>query len=108
MRIDVAKLFASDDERKCQASPYSISKKVYHNNTGCIWWLRSPGAGNYSFVVSHVDYDGKINIYGSEVQYTDYGVSPAIWLNIERSEPLYHYCSSAWIKKDLSPVGSLY
>ncbi|MBQ1212988.1 MAG: cell envelope integrity protein TolA [Clostridia bacterium] len=67
-------------------TPYVSSLGVYideEGNTGrCWYWLRSPGASQSS--VSKIDYDGTVNYRGTMVDYTKYGVRPAIRVSVEK------------------------
>ncbi len=67
-------------------TPYVNSVGVYldeEGNTGrCWYWLRSPGSSQSS--VSKIDYDGTVNYRGTMVDYSKYGVRPAIRVSVEK------------------------
>ena len=48
----------------------------------CLWWLRSPGSK--LFYAAYVDHDGKINLYGQDVNSPYYYcVRPALWIKLD-------------------------
>ena len=75
-------LFSNDDERIAKATGYAEKSGVYVNEKKeSMWWLRSPGSdGNYAAVVD--DY-GWVYRYGGSVYFYEYGVRPALHLNIQ-------------------------
>ncbi|MBQ2862661.1 MAG: hypothetical protein IJE84_00625 [Clostridia bacterium] len=57
---------------------YAVDRGVYTKDeyVGTYWWLRSPGATQNS--AAKVNGDGKIDVRGSGVNYSSYGVRPVI------------------------------
>ncbi|MDR2570183.1 MAG: DUF6273 domain-containing protein [Oscillospiraceae bacterium] len=51
------------------------------SDTGPWWWLRSPGFRSNS--AARVISDGRLNMAGLNVNFSDCGVRPALWLNLE-------------------------
>lgn len=64
---EAERYFQNDEERKCEA---------YTGDGRCSWWLRSPGA--LQGRASSVDTDGRLNLYGLNVNYGGYAVRPAL------------------------------
>ena len=75
-------LFSNEEERIAKATGYAEKSGVYVNEKKeSMWWLRSPGSdGNYAAVVD--DY-GWVYRYGGSVYFYEYGVRPALHLNIQ-------------------------
>ena len=67
-------------------TPYVNSVGVYideEGNTGrCWYWLRSPGSSQSN--VSKIEYDGTVNYRGTMVDYSKYGVRPAIRVSVDK------------------------
>jgi serine/threonine protein kinase len=60
---------------------YSQDRKAKSGNDWFWWWLRSSGSGDSTKVVD-VDFDGGINLGGSDSIYESGGVRPALWIDI--------------------------
>ncbi len=73
---------------KCKATEYAqaqgvyISKINYYNPNNCWWWLRSPGHSQYA--ASMVDSNGIIDSHGRGLDTADFGVRPAMWIEIDK------------------------
>ncbi|MCL1982072.1 MAG: WG repeat-containing protein [Clostridiales bacterium] len=65
--------FASDNDRMAN----------YYYDSGCDWWLRSPG--QYDAAAAVVCDDGQIGFGGVEASSDYIGVRPALWLNLTDS-----------------------
>ena len=74
----------SSNTRRAKGSDYAKAQGLYVYNSGdyagnSSWWLRSPY--NYSaYYARSVNNDGNIGI--SNVDFTYYGVRPALWINL--------------------------
>ncbi len=80
--------FISDEARKCAPTAYAIAHGAYVSSTykvdgngTCLWWLRSPGHNSYH--APNVDIDGSVLTHGFLVNYDNYGVRPALWIDLE-------------------------
>ena len=66
------------------ATPYAVSKSIYlddENGTDACWyWLRTPGSSQSN--AARIDFDGSVNLRGAMVDYSKYGVRPAIVVRI--------------------------
>lgn len=86
LSIDEAeKYFANDEARKAKATDYAKVHEIYVSivDDGISrWLLRLPGRNSKS--ATFVYNDGSINDNGSSVNSSDYGVRPAMWVNIEK------------------------
>ena len=87
--------FSSDRLRRANATRYAVKKgvgvvgsksKEYTSDGTCTdvhchayWWLRSPGT--YTLSAARVDTDGSVGLHGYGVDYDNYGVRPALWVN---------------------------
>ncbi|MBR6030048.1 MAG: hypothetical protein IKP40_13265 [Clostridia bacterium] len=70
--------FRSDNERMTIPTTFAMSQNVYYHDNGCFYWLRSPGqAQNYAI---YVHFTG--SRYDRSVQYTNIGVRPAMWVDL--------------------------
>lgn len=69
-------------DRVCTPTPYAEEQGVYTRGSdgGCYWWLRSPGAD--SAMAANITYYGGIHPYGSDVDDSDLGVRPAMWIKV--------------------------
>lgn len=77
-----ANLYMLKSDRQTYATAYAKDKGIYvRDENGCsIWWLRSPGAfANYAASVSYM---GTIDFGPGMVHWTNYGVRPAMWIDI--------------------------
>lgn len=74
--------FKSDGERICYPTKLAQTNRVITNDSGaCGWWLRSPGKYGHSAAI--VSSDGAVDISGDVINCRyDYGVRPALWLNL--------------------------
>ena len=84
---EVDKYFSSDEARKCVPTEYAEAQGVRTSSSDsaggkatCCWWLRSPGSVYYN--AAYVDYDGSVNYSGNKIYHDDYGVRPALWINL--------------------------
>lgn len=65
--------------RQLNSSDYAKSQGIYTASNGFnSWWLRSPNY-IYDYYARYVHYDGNIN--SSNVNLTNYGVVPALWIS---------------------------
>ena len=77
-----------DTARQAKVTEFAKSRGAYSSligsyyNTG-YWWLRTPG--DYSYDVCFVGASGIVGEYGSKVNSSDYGVRPALKLNLASS-----------------------
>ncbi len=81
LNVDEASaLFADDESRKAEATPYAVAKGAFINErTGkAWWWLRSPGY--YVSDAAGVNYLGQVHKSGDNVSATNDTVRPAIWV----------------------------
>ena len=91
--VEVQTYFASNADRKADATRYAVKKGAYVNgsetgsftsNGTCsdvhclsMWWLRSPGG--YDESAAYVELDG--DTYYGGVSYDEFVVRPALWVN---------------------------
>lgn len=78
LSIDEAERLLAGEELIGIPTEYAKERGVYTKSEyiGTYWWLRSPGGTQNS--AAKVNGDGKIDIRGSGVNYTSYGVRPVI------------------------------
>ena len=80
-------LFADDEDRICQATPYAKSQGVWngddwgHTGKGCFWWMRSPGDDGVNDATYVTPY-GELYTDGSGSWDPRVAVRPALWLSI--------------------------
>lgn len=75
-------LFSNKEERIAKATEYATKSGVYVNEEKAAWWwLRSPGDRSYNAAV--VSKYGWVYRDGSDVDYYDDGVRPALHLNLQ-------------------------
>jgi serine/threonine protein kinase len=57
--------------------------RIAQDATGTVigWWLRSPGRRSND--AAYITTEGSINISGHRVDWSEFGVRPALWLNLE-------------------------
>lgn len=72
--------FYSDDDRKCEPTEYVKSKDTFTYESGCCWWLRSPGGLQYE--ACYVEGNGSIDEYGDFVNRDFIAVRPAMWIDL--------------------------
>lgn len=78
--VEADKYFSSDSERQCKATYYAEANGAFVASNGYTYWLlRSPG--DNSNYCCGVDDDGCVDI-DYDVDYSDYGVRPALWINL--------------------------
>ena len=85
-----------DEARRCKSSDYAKAMGVWSSTSeaykgNCYWWLRSPGYSGVNAI--SVDYNGYVDLYGSIVNYSNYGVRVALNLNLSSSN-LYTYAGT--------------
>jgi len=71
---EVNQYLKSNDERCCK-----LSTKADKGN--CSWWLRS--SGNDHHYAAYVRAYGSVDVRGYGVGYDNYGVRPALWIDLE-------------------------
>ncbi|MCR4671659.1 MAG: DUF6273 domain-containing protein [Lachnospiraceae bacterium] len=77
---EAEKYFCSDSARQCEATAYAEAQRATVSDTGCVWWLRSPGIN--SDCAAFVKLDGSVYYYGDWVSYVTGGVRPALWIDL--------------------------
>ncbi len=84
--VEAEKYLVGKDYAYGVPTPYVNSVGVYldeEGNTGrCWYWLRSPGSSQST--VSKIEYDGTVNYRGTMVDYSKYGVRPAIRVSVDK------------------------
>ena len=79
------KYFKSDDDRLChptqQATKDGVEEDDEDPETGCFWWLRSPG--DESYCAADVDFSGGVDSEGQPVEDDSTAVRPAMWVNLK-------------------------
>ncbi len=91
---EVRKYFSNDKARIAYPTPYASSKKSVNGNLwvsnkyvskehggSCWWWLRS--IGSVQTYAAYVFYDGDVSPNGSNVHNDEYGVRPALKINLK-------------------------
>ncbi len=80
LSIDEAQKYLEEEQRVGVPTQYAVERGVYTKTeyAGTYWWLRSPGSTQNS--AAKVNGDGNIDIRGSGVNYSSYGVRPVITL----------------------------
>ena len=71
--------FASPSDRKATATAYA-NARGFSSNTSGWWWLRNAGEGQNHAAL--VNYEGKIYKPGDRISRTNYGVRPAMWIEL--------------------------
>ncbi len=76
---------AYDKSRRAKNTHYAKAQGAYTNTSAEYagngwWWLRSPG--DYGTLASAVSSGGRVDAYGSSVNYARYAVRPALYLNL--------------------------
>jgi hypothetical protein len=64
----------------CYSDQYSGARIAKYKNDACWWWLRSLGI--HSDDAANVYNDGFLDLSGDNVDRSDGGVRPALWLNL--------------------------
>ena len=66
------------------ATPYAVAKSIYQDDEqgsdACWYWLRTPGSSQSN--AARVDFDGSVNLRGAMVDYSKYGVRPAVVVRV--------------------------
>ena len=67
---------------QCKPTQYAVARGAYVEkaNSNCMWWLRTPGL--FQDFATYVTTEGKGDMYGYNVDYTDLAVRPAMWINL--------------------------
>ena len=102
-----------DEARGRKSSTYAKAKGVwgyYGDGAGydgnCWWWLRTPG--DHADITMKVSNYGYVDRFGFNVIINDYGVCPALNLNLSSSD-LWSYagtvCSDGTVKEQAAPGG---
>ena len=83
LSIDEAEeYFSSEDARKCEPTEYAKAQDVWIGDNGnCVWWLRSPGYGQY--YAAYVRGVGSVDTGGYGVDVDLNAIRPALWINLE-------------------------
>jgi hypothetical protein len=78
LSIPEAEKYLNENNSIGYPTAYAIERGVYNKNDvpGTFWWLRSPGATQNS--AAKVNGKGELDIRGSGVNYSSYGVRPVI------------------------------
>ena len=81
---EAEKYFKSNEDRKAVLTAYAKkqnnSAKTVAGEVYSMWWLRSPGYK--SKCAAEVDGFGSVGCGGSNVNCDDFGVRPALWINL--------------------------
>ncbi len=83
---EVNKYFKTDEERKCEPTAYAIAQGASLNKSekGGKWWLRTVGISKkYNTYMTGVGVYGDLDTDGMTIQYDDYGIRPAMWINLD-------------------------
>ena len=73
--------FASNEERKCNATEYAGAQGAYTDSSqNCWWWLRSPAS--HQNCASSVAIFGDVRLYGNLVSNAYGAVRPAMWIDL--------------------------
>ncbi|OLR62713.1 hypothetical protein BHF69_08505 [Anaerostipes sp. 992a] len=81
-----------DEGRRSKSSVYAKAMGTWSsistaNQGNCDWWLRSPGY--YTYCATRVNSSGYVDNVGYNVYDKDYGVRPALYLNLSSSQWSY-------------------
>ena len=76
---EVNRYFSSDEERICISTNYAVNNGCRAG--ACRWWLRT--VGMWSALSAVVVTNGAIDESGDSVTYTDIGVRPAMWIELD-------------------------
>lgn len=78
--VEANTYFHSNAERSCEPTAYAMAKGIsrYDGN----WWLRTPGE-NLAYATSVDPYDGYIYKSGRIVYLCEFGIRPAMWIDLE-------------------------
>ena len=83
LSIDEAEQYLpTDEERVCLPTVQAVvnGARTDGDTGACRWWLRSPG--NVSRYAAGVHSDGSVFSFGRYVDYGDFAVRPALWVNL--------------------------
>ena len=77
--------FETNEDRKCFATEYAVSKGAYVNEeTGnCWYWLRTPGWAPMAYCQTNVNHKGEVSMVGDSVEHTDNAIRPVIWVGLD-------------------------
>ena len=87
LNVDEAQeYFENDDDRKCIATPFAVSRGALIREEGedagvCWWWLRTMGVNPYQG--ADVTYDGKVNYEGDLIHLGNVCIRPVMWVAAE-------------------------
>ncbi|MCR5521723.1 MAG: DUF6273 domain-containing protein [Lachnospiraceae bacterium] len=78
-----------DKNRRCAPTAYAIARNLWYDSyyktkdgeAPCYWWLRSPG--RYALSAARVSSYGHVDALGYEVNFVNYGVRPALIINLK-------------------------
>ncbi|MDR0966991.1 MAG: DUF6273 domain-containing protein [Myxococcales bacterium] len=76
--IDLIFLLSIPEARRYFSDRWA--RTAQYDDSELAWWLRSPGDRDNDAAL--VDPDGDVDVNGLDVNYDDYGVRPALWLNL--------------------------
>ena len=75
------KYFSSDSARQCEPTDFAVANGAWESNgVNCLWWLRSPGG--IQCIAAGVGNDGDVYESGNYVNYANYAVRPALWIDL--------------------------
>lgn len=84
LSISEAEKYFTNESRQCHPTDYAVANGAYkgdqHVNGSCNWLLRTAGA--YEGSVADVNVSGRIHEGGFDVDTDDYGVRPAMWIDL--------------------------
>ena len=79
--VEAQTYFSSDEDRLCTPTAYAKAQGA-SAGTACGWWLRSPGSSTNGDYAAYVDNSGKVNQYGMHVSAVNFGIRPAMWIDL--------------------------
>ncbi len=81
---EVQRFYGYDDERIASATSHAKDKGIFVDETtgGSYWWLRSNGGNMYN--AAAVNFKGYVFEYGSYVNTKEYGIRPALWIELKK------------------------
>lgn len=75
---EVQELFENDESRIGSATAYAQAQGMYYGGIVNCWWLRTSGVdGTFAAIVGNL---GTVSTYGYSVDYNQYAVRPAMWI----------------------------
>ena len=88
LSINEAEKYFTNETRQCSPTAYAEANGVYkgdkYTNFSCDWLLRTAGA--YDGSVSDVNRSGRIHHAGFDVDDDDFGIRPAMWIDLSLIE----------------------